>query len=81
MSEALEQADGVSLGWEIAELEGGPADGARVRVAGRPRVLQVMAECPVDGADVGQALRVAAVYVYRRKHQEPLRYAWDWASP
>ncbi|MBY8881782.1 hypothetical protein [Actinacidiphila acidipaludis] len=80
MSEAVEQAGGLSVAWETAELEGGPADGAKIRVTGRPRVLQVTAECPVEEGSA-QALRVAAVYVYRRKHQEPLRYAWDWASP
>ncbi|MCL2554582.1 MAG: hypothetical protein FWE15_24745 [Actinomycetia bacterium] len=80
MSEALEQAGGLSVAWETAELEGGPADGTRIRVSGRPRVLQVTAECPLENP--GQDVQVAAVYVYRRKHGEPpLRYAWDWATP
>ncbi|SEO97005.1 hypothetical protein SAMN05216267_106227 [Actinacidiphila rubida] len=68
------------MGWETAELEGGPADGTRIRVSGRPRVLQVTAECPLE--DAGHDVRVAAVYVYRRVGGvPPLRYAWDWASP
>ena len=84
MSEAVEQTDGLSTAWETAELEGGPADGTRVRVAGRPRVLQVTAECPVDGlvpGAPGAPLTVSAVHVYRRRQQDPLRYAWDWATP
>ncbi|MBM9509053.1 hypothetical protein [Actinacidiphila acididurans] len=74
----------MSVTWEWAELEGGPADGTRIRVTGRPRVLQVTADCPVeDSASGGEAaLRVAALYIYRRKRsQSPLRYGWDWASP
>jgi hypothetical protein len=34
--------------WETAELEGGPADGTRVRVTDRPLVLQVTTRCAVD---------------------------------
>lgn len=68
--------------FEWAQLEGGPADGARIRVSGRPLVLQVTADCPVDGQDAESDVRVAALYIYRRKHsQPPLRYGWDWASP
>jgi hypothetical protein len=66
--------------WEWAELHGGPADGTRIRVTGRPQVLQVTADCPVEGGD--QPLQVAAVYIYRRQRGlPPLRYGWDWASP
>ncbi len=68
------------MAWETGELEGGPADGARVRVAGRPRVLQVTAPCPVENGAPG--LSVGAVYVYRLKPgRTPLRYGWDCASP
>ncbi|NUQ96078.1 MAG: hypothetical protein HOY79_05765 [Streptomyces sp.] len=65
--------------WEWALLEDGPADGARVQVPDRPRVLQVTADCPVEGEMPD--LRVAAIHVYRRKRGQPLRYGWDWASP
>ncbi|WP_346731456.1 hypothetical protein [Actinacidiphila reveromycinica] len=66
--------------WETAELEGGPADGTRVRVAGRPRVLQVAVACPVEEGASG--VSVTAVSVYRRKSgPAPLRYGWDGASP
>jgi hypothetical protein len=66
--------------WETAELEGGPADGTRVRVAGRPKVLQVSVACPVEEGATG--VKVAAVSVYRRKNgPAPLRYGWDGASP
>ncbi len=63
-------------------LEGGPADGMRIEVAGRPWVLQVSILCQVEApsADV----RVDAVYVYRRDvrvKSEPLRYGFDVASP
>lgn len=68
------------MAWETAELEGGPADGTRIRVSGRPRVLQVTTECPLE--EGAHSVRVEAVYVYRRKVGEPsLLYAWDWASP
>lgn len=75
--------------WETAELEGGPADGTRVRVAGRPHVLQVTVACPVEepvdrGADEGGGpeVSVAAVSVYRRRTgRPPLRYGWDGATP
>ncbi|MFI0723750.1 hypothetical protein [Streptomyces sp. NPDC021224] len=64
---------------EEAGLEGGPADGLRVRVAGRPQVLQVTVECPVVGD--GRGLQVSALHVYRRRGGLPLSYGWDGASP
>ncbi|TKA00617.1 hypothetical protein FCI23_42540 [Actinacidiphila oryziradicis] len=73
--------------WEMAALEGGPANGLRVSVADRPLVLQVTVPCtPEDPAGElrGEAddLRVEMVYVYRRRHaQPPLRYGFDPASP
>lgn len=72
----------VATKWETAVLTGGPADGLRMQVAGRPAVLQVTCPCrvesPVDG------VRVEALYVYRRQlgvHSEPLAYGYDSASP
>ncbi|WP_433453653.1 hypothetical protein ACQPXS_35915 [Streptomyces sp. CA-142005] len=68
--------------WETAMLAGGPADGMRMRVSGRPRVIQVTYECQVEGAPYG--VRAEGVYVYRRDHSatsEPLRYGFDIASP
>ncbi|TWV56082.1 hypothetical protein FRZ03_05345 [Streptomyces misionensis] len=68
--------------WETAVLEGGPGDGWRVRVSGRPRVLQVTCPCPVEAAPPGA--RAEGVYVYRRDYEvrtEPLRYGFDVASP
>ncbi|MEW1864842.1 hypothetical protein OG896_21780 [Streptomyces sp. NBC_00669] len=66
--------------WETAELEGGPADGTRIRVTGRPKVLQVTVDCPVE--EGAPEVSVAAVSVYRRKAGPlPLRYGWDGASP
>jgi hypothetical protein len=80
MSQAAERAEETTTAWEWAELVGGPAEGKRVRVAGRPRVLQVTARCPVE--DDAQEWCVEALYIYRRKSGEPtLRYGWDWASP
>ncbi|MEU6853575.1 hypothetical protein ABZ901_27075 [Actinacidiphila alni] len=75
--------------WEEAVLDGGPAHGLRVRVVGRPRVLQVTHPCLVDqdtpAAPAGAApLRVEALHVYRRDPQTagaPLRYGFDPASP
>ncbi|WP_411158359.1 hypothetical protein [Streptomyces sp. CBMA29] len=77
------------MAWEWAHLDGGPADGMRVRVTGPPRVLQVTSGCPAeadgngdgDGDSDGRGLRVEALYVYRLKHGQPLRYGWDHASP
>ncbi|MFC8430709.1 hypothetical protein [Streptomyces sp. NPDC057253] len=72
---------GVS-GWEVAVLDGGPADGMRVKVADRPRVVQVTYPCRAEGAEAG--VRVEAVYVYRLDHgvgEEPLRYGFDIACP
>ncbi|MFI0817142.1 hypothetical protein ACH4TX_11625 [Streptomyces sp. NPDC021098] len=68
--------------WETAVLTGGPADGLRMKVAGRPRVIQVTHPCEVEAAPHG--VRAEAVYVYRRHHDvtsEPLRYGFDIASP
>lgn len=78
--------------WEAAVLDGGPADGVRMRVPDRPGVVQVTVECPVEetdaegshGAGPGAGLRAEALYVYRRDHrvrEEPLRYGYDGATP
>jgi hypothetical protein len=70
----------VSVTSEVAELEGGPAAGTWVRVAGRPQVLQVTVPCPVE--EGAADLRVESVHLYRRKSAGlPLRYGWDPASP
>ncbi|MFF7644300.1 hypothetical protein [Streptomyces canus] len=69
-------------GWEVAVLDGGPADGMRVKVADRPRVVQVSYPCRAEGAPSG--VRVDGVYVYRLDHavtDEPLRYGFDIACP
>ncbi|WP_406509898.1 hypothetical protein [Streptomyces sp. NBC_00212] len=73
---------GGELRREVAVLAGGPADGLRMYVRGRPAVVQVTYPCewqsPVPG------VRADAVYVYRRDHrsyEEPLRYGFDGASP
>ncbi|MER5502725.1 MULTISPECIES: hypothetical protein [unclassified Streptomyces] len=67
--------------WETALLDGGPADGVRVRVAGRPDVIQVTRPCEVEPPH--GHVRAAAFYVYRRSGHEPegLRYGFDPASP
>ncbi len=36
------------MGWETVVLDGGPADGLRIRVSGRAPVLQVVQPCPVE---------------------------------
>ncbi|KUL37879.1 hypothetical protein ADL22_19770 [Streptomyces sp. NRRL F-4489] len=67
---------------EAAVLSGGPADGVRLRLAGRPGVLQVSRPCPAENAPDG--MRIAALYLYRRDLKvktEPLRYGFDGASP
>ncbi len=72
----------VTTKWETAVLAGGPADGLRMQVAGRPSVLQVTYPCRVDAA--GDGVRVEALFVYRRQlgvHSEPLTYGYDSASP
>lgn len=66
--------------WEEAVLDGGPAHGMRVRVAGRPRMLQVTQPCLLEQDPAGEAepapstaeavlgtssLRVDALHVYR----------------
>ncbi|WP_233518335.1 hypothetical protein [Streptomyces corynorhini] len=68
--------------WEIAVLDGGPADGVRMRVADRPSVVQVTYPCELDGPAGGA--QVEALFVYRRDLRvkgEPLRYGVDLASP
>ena len=72
----------VATEWETAVLAGGPADGLRMRVAGRPSVLQVTYPCRVESPAEG--VRVDALYVYRRHlavDSEPLAYGYDSASP
>ncbi|MFD8719206.1 hypothetical protein ACFV2H_14695 [Streptomyces sp. NPDC059629] len=69
-------------GWETAVLDGGPADGLRMKVLDRPRVIQVTYPCRLETAPDG--VRAEAVYVYRRDYavdSEPLRYGFDIASP
>ncbi|MGW2749096.1 hypothetical protein [Streptomyces sp. NPDC001450] len=69
-------------GWETAVLEGGPADGVRMKVSGRPRVIQVTHPCRIEASPPG--VRAEAVYLYRRDYtvnDEPLRYGFDVASP
>ncbi|MFG2417237.1 hypothetical protein [Streptomyces goshikiensis] len=73
-----------SVGWESAVLIGGPAEGVRVRVVGRPPVLQVTFPCELE-ADT-DAVKVEALYVYRRDarqaaDEEELTYGFDGASP
>ncbi|MEU6352410.1 hypothetical protein ABZ896_24315 [Streptomyces sp. NPDC047072] len=71
-----------AAGWESAVLDGGPADGMRVKVADRPRVLQVTYPCEAESAPPG--VRVDGVYVYRLglgAADEPLRYGFDIACP
>lgn len=80
--------------WEDAILDGGPADGLRMRVTDRPGVLQVTYPCrpvpsPEGADDTGGSggsggVQVEALYVYRRDlrvRNEPLRYGYDGASP
>ncbi|MFI9808683.1 hypothetical protein ACIHEJ_30730 [Streptomyces sp. NPDC052301] len=70
-------------GWESAVLAGGPADGVRMKVADRPRVIQVTYPCALEGA-APDGVRAEAVYLYRRDYtvsEEPLRYGFDIASP
>ena len=72
----------VATEWETAVLAGGPADGLRMRFAGRPSVLQVTYPCRVESPAEG--VRVDALYVYRRHlavDSEPLAYGYDSASP
>ncbi|BAU87449.1 hypothetical protein [Streptomyces laurentii] len=70
---------------ESALLVGGPADGLRVTVTGRPRVLQVTYPCAVEGAGPEAAgVRVEALHVYRLDQgapDGPPRYGYDPASP
>jgi len=69
-------------GWETAVLDGGPADGLRMKVSDRPRVIQVTYPCQPEAAQDG--VRVEGVYVYRLDYgvtNEPLRYGFDIATP
>ncbi|RAJ70392.1 hypothetical protein K378_01557 [Streptomyces sp. Amel2xB2] len=70
------------MGWETAVLDGGPADGLRIRVSGRPRVIQVVHRCETESAPTG--LRVEALHIYRRDLRlggEVLTYGFDPVSP
>ncbi|KOV65512.1 hypothetical protein ADK64_14690 [Streptomyces sp. MMG1121] len=70
-------------GWQTAVLVGGPADGVRMKVSGRPRVIQVTCPCELEAASPG-GIRAEAVHLYRRDYgvtTEPLRYGFDIASP
>ncbi|MGW2490465.1 hypothetical protein ACWCV9_25080 [Streptomyces sp. NPDC001606] len=72
--------------WETAVLAGGPADGMRMKVSHRPRVIQVTYPCPAEAAPPGAppGVRAESVYVYRLDYgvtEEPLRYGFDVASP
>lgn len=66
---------------ESALLIGGPAHGIRVRVTGRPNVIQVTWPCEVETPRSG--VRAAALAIYRREAGESdgLRYGFDPASP
>ncbi|MET7507619.1 hypothetical protein [Streptomyces albidoflavus] len=69
---------------EPAVLDDGPAAGLRLRVTGRPAVLQVTRACETEQASGGREFGVAEVYVYRRDWRvksPPLRYGYDPASP
>ncbi|MXG25229.1 hypothetical protein [Streptomyces sp. YIM 132580] len=80
-SDAAPETGGGTTG-EAAVLVGGPADGTRIRVTGRPAVVQVTYPCELDGPSDGA--RADALYVYRRDLRvegEPLRYGVDPASP
>lgn len=71
-------------GRESAVLDGGPADGLRMQVTDRPRVIQVTIPCDVDAVPPWPGVRADAVFVYRRDFRvrnEPLRYGFDVASP
>ncbi|GAA1154031.1 hypothetical protein GCM10009654_06960 [Streptomyces hebeiensis] len=77
--ERLGEYDGIA---EVAVLDGGPADGVRMRVMDRPSVVQVTYPCEPDGPTGGA--EVGAFYVYRRDprvRESPLRYGYDRASP
>ncbi|MDJ0346123.1 hypothetical protein QMK19_18480 [Streptomyces sp. H10-C2] len=71
---------------ETAMLDGGPGDGIRIRVAGRPWVLQVILPCELETPSSGGQVQaqVQAMYVYRRDSRstaELVRYSFDAASP
>ncbi|MYT32305.1 MULTISPECIES: hypothetical protein [unclassified Streptomyces] len=68
---------------EAAVLDGGPADGLRMRVTDRPAVIQVTYPCALEGASA-TGVRAEALYIYRRDFrvkEAPLRYGLDGASP
>ncbi|MFF6958379.1 hypothetical protein [Streptomyces sp. NPDC008317] len=80
----MERAGNGADGWEAAVLDGGPAGGVRIRVAGRPRVVQVSCPCPLDDEAGTTGVRVDALHIYRRTSRAgdtPLRYGFDAASP
>ncbi|GAA2536079.1 hypothetical protein ACPCT9_16205 [Streptomyces koyangensis] len=61
-----------------------PAAGLRLRVTGRPAILQVTRACEAEQAPGGKEFGVTEVYVYRRDwrvKRPPLRYGYDPASP
>ncbi|MBL0778050.1 hypothetical protein ABZ203_06790 [Streptomyces albidoflavus] len=72
---------------EPAVLDDGPAAGLRLRITGRPAILQVTRACEREQAPGETAERefgVTEVYVYRRDWRvksPPLRYGYDPASP
>ncbi|GGU47968.1 hypothetical protein [Streptomyces violascens] len=74
-----------TMGWESVELDGGPGHGLRVRVAGRPGVLQVTYPCAVEPQ--AENVSVHALFIYRRDTRrrtggdQPVRYGFDAASP
>lgn len=73
---------GIEVRRELAVLAGGPADGLRIYVEGRPAVVQVTYPCELEAPVPG--VRAEALYVYRRDHRrrdEPVRYGFDGASP
>ncbi len=64
---------------ETAVLVGGPAEGLRITVSDRPAVVQVARPCAIDESADG--MQAHAIYLYRRRRGEPLRYGFDPASP
>lgn len=69
---------------EAAVLDDGPAAGLRVRVTGRPAILQVTSACEKEQMPGEREFGVSEVHVYRRDWRvknPPLRYGYDPASP
>lgn len=66
-------------------LDGGPAHGLRLRVAGRPAIVQVTYPCAVEQS--AENVKVQALFIYRRDTRrraggvQPVRYGFDAASP